>query len=274
VRRRCGSSDAARTGSPAPSASRDEGGKHRERTTVGRARARVGELARGCRACRDRPGRAGGDLAPSGLDPQATGGRLGLAAGDGEADLPDPVSGAEADLRDAPKSDSRSLALRGTEGPQPGHGGRRMRTLALHPRPRGGLERSRRALLRRSPDGPLVPGGLRLLPLRTKGTADNWLPLEQMWTAEKALRAGRGFYPGPRPPASAASCSGPFAPAPGLTSATPFSARSSGQGLKARPCSAVPASARMRPRGQPFRPERSRSDRAARRASFQATSGV
>jgi hypothetical protein len=138
----------------------------------------------------------------------------------------------------------------------------------------GAWKRSRRALLRRSPDGPLVPGGLRLLPLRTKGTADNWLPLEQMWTAEKALRAGRGFYPGPRPPASAASCSGPFAPARGLTSATPFSARSSGQGLKARPCSAVPASARMRPRGQPFRPERSRSDRAARRASFQATSGV
>jgi hypothetical protein len=33
--------------------------------------------------------------------------------------------------------------------------------------------------------------------LRTKGTADNWLPLEQMWTAEKALRAGRGFYPWP-----------------------------------------------------------------------------
>jgi hypothetical protein len=33
--------------------------------------------------------------------------------------------------------------------------------------------------------------------LRTKGTADRWRPLEQMWTAEKARRSGRGFYPWP-----------------------------------------------------------------------------
>jgi hypothetical protein len=33
--------------------------------------------------------------------------------------------------------------------------------------------------------------------LRAKGTADNWTPLEQMWIAEKAYRAGRGFYPWP-----------------------------------------------------------------------------
>jgi hypothetical protein len=33
--------------------------------------------------------------------------------------------------------------------------------------------------------------------LRTKGTADHWAPLEQMWTAEKAFRSGRGFYPWP-----------------------------------------------------------------------------
>ena len=33
--------------------------------------------------------------------------------------------------------------------------------------------------------------------LRRKGTADRWTPLEQMWTAEKALRAGRGFHPWP-----------------------------------------------------------------------------
>jgi hypothetical protein len=33
--------------------------------------------------------------------------------------------------------------------------------------------------------------------LRRKGTADHWRPREQMWTAEKALRAGRGFYPWP-----------------------------------------------------------------------------
>jgi hypothetical protein len=33
--------------------------------------------------------------------------------------------------------------------------------------------------------------------LRTKGTADRWTPLEQMWVAEKAYRAGRGFYPWP-----------------------------------------------------------------------------
>jgi hypothetical protein len=33
--------------------------------------------------------------------------------------------------------------------------------------------------------------------LRRKGTADNWSPLEQMWVGERALRAGRGFYPWP-----------------------------------------------------------------------------
>jgi hypothetical protein len=32
--------------------------------------------------------------------------------------------------------------------------------------------------------------------LRTKGTADHWSPLEQIWTAEKALRS-RGFSPWP-----------------------------------------------------------------------------
>jgi hypothetical protein len=33
--------------------------------------------------------------------------------------------------------------------------------------------------------------------LRLKGTADHWTPLEQMWVAERAFRAGRGFYPWP-----------------------------------------------------------------------------
>lgn len=33
--------------------------------------------------------------------------------------------------------------------------------------------------------------------LRRKGTADRWTPYEQMWVAERALRAGRGFYPWP-----------------------------------------------------------------------------
>ena len=33
--------------------------------------------------------------------------------------------------------------------------------------------------------------------LRRKGTADKWAPYEQMWVAERALRAGRGFYPWP-----------------------------------------------------------------------------
>jgi hypothetical protein len=33
--------------------------------------------------------------------------------------------------------------------------------------------------------------------LRRKGTADRWTPLEQMWVAERALRAGRGFFPWP-----------------------------------------------------------------------------
>jgi hypothetical protein len=32
---------------------------------------------------------------------------------------------------------------------------------------------------------------------RKKGTANHWTPLEQMWVAERALRAGRGFYPWP-----------------------------------------------------------------------------
>jgi hypothetical protein len=33
--------------------------------------------------------------------------------------------------------------------------------------------------------------------LRRKGTADHWTPLEQIWTAERAWRSGRGFYPWP-----------------------------------------------------------------------------
>jgi hypothetical protein len=33
--------------------------------------------------------------------------------------------------------------------------------------------------------------------LRSKGTADHWTPLEQMWIAERAYRSGRGFYPWP-----------------------------------------------------------------------------
>jgi hypothetical protein len=33
--------------------------------------------------------------------------------------------------------------------------------------------------------------------LRAKGTADRWLPLEQMWVAERAYSSGRGFYPWP-----------------------------------------------------------------------------
>jgi len=33
--------------------------------------------------------------------------------------------------------------------------------------------------------------------LMHKGTANHWTPLEQMWAAERAHRAGRGFYPWP-----------------------------------------------------------------------------
>ena len=33
--------------------------------------------------------------------------------------------------------------------------------------------------------------------LATKGPANNWTPLEQMWVAERAHRAGRGFDPWP-----------------------------------------------------------------------------
>jgi hypothetical protein len=39
--------------------------------------------------------------------------------------------------------------------------------------------------------------------LAQKGTANNWTPLEQMWVAERAHRAGRGFYPWPN---TARSC--------------------------------------------------------------------
>jgi hypothetical protein len=58
----------------------------------------------------------------------------------------------------------------------------------------------------RDPDPPYYGGlqmdltfqrtyGLRLL--RREGTANHWSPREQMWVAERALRAGRGFYPWP-----------------------------------------------------------------------------
>ena len=33
--------------------------------------------------------------------------------------------------------------------------------------------------------------------LRSKGTADHWTPMEQMWTAERAFQSGRGFFPWP-----------------------------------------------------------------------------
>ena len=38
---------------------------------------------------------------------------------------------------------------------------------------------------------------------RRKGTANNWSALEQMWVAERAYAAGRGFYPWPN---TARSC--------------------------------------------------------------------
>ena len=33
--------------------------------------------------------------------------------------------------------------------------------------------------------------------LRKKGTANRWLPIEQIWVAERAYRSGRGFSPWP-----------------------------------------------------------------------------
>jgi hypothetical protein len=33
--------------------------------------------------------------------------------------------------------------------------------------------------------------------LLRRGWANRWSPIEQMWVAERALRAGRGFYPWP-----------------------------------------------------------------------------
>jgi hypothetical protein len=58
-----------------------------------------------------------------------------------------------------------------------------------------------------STSNPVYDGGLQMdmtfqrhygpYLLRKKGTADRWEPLEQIWTAEKARRSGRGFYPWP-----------------------------------------------------------------------------
>lgn len=39
--------------------------------------------------------------------------------------------------------------------------------------------------------------------LRSKGTADRWAPIEQIWVAERAYRSGRGFGPWPN---TARSC--------------------------------------------------------------------
>lgn len=39
--------------------------------------------------------------------------------------------------------------------------------------------------------------------LRTKGTANRWSPIEQIWVAERAYRSGRGFTPWPN---TARSC--------------------------------------------------------------------
>jgi hypothetical protein len=56
-------------------------------------------------------------------------------------------------------------------------------------------------------DGGLYYGGLQMdlgfqrtygrALFARKGTANNWTPLEQMWVAERALQAGRGFWPWP-----------------------------------------------------------------------------
>ena len=73
----------------------------------------------------------------------------------------------------------------------------------LHPPLRRELDRQRRPVLRRPADGPGLPAA-RTAPwlLRTKGTADHWTPLEQIWTAEKAAKS-RGFWPWPN---TARSC--------------------------------------------------------------------
>ena len=87
------------------------------------------------------------------------------------------------------------------------HRAKRARRLAAHPPHMAGwlcIHRYEGAW--NDPNGPYYGGlqmdlgfqrtyGARLL--RRKGTADHWTPLEQMWVAERALRAGRGFYPWP-----------------------------------------------------------------------------
>ena len=84
---------------------------------------------------------------------------------------------------------------------------RRVRRLAFHPpHLRGWLCIQRHEADWSDPNPPYY-GGLQMDIsfqrayghdlLRRKGTADNWTPLEQMWVAERAHRAGRGFYPWP-----------------------------------------------------------------------------
>jgi hypothetical protein len=50
----------------------------------------------------------------------------------------------------------------------------------------GGLQMDRGFMLRYAPRH-----------LLRRGWADRWTPLEQMWVAERAHRAGRGFWPWP-----------------------------------------------------------------------------
>jgi hypothetical protein len=85
------------------------------------------------------------------------------------------------------------------------HRAKRARRLAAHPPHKPGwlcIHRSEGAW-----DDPGAPyyGGLQMdigfqrhygpHLLRSKGTADHWSPLEQMWVAERAHRSGRGYYP-------------------------------------------------------------------------------
>ena len=122
---------------------------------------------------------------------------MALAAGDGRSPDPDPNSPARSRERAAGcATSSPSGAHRAKAAHAAGEAPAPPLELALHPSLRGKLD---------DPGAPYY-GGLQMSYsfqqtyggwlLRSKGTANHWSPLEQIWTAVRAHRA-RGFAPWP-----------------------------------------------------------------------------
>ena len=102
---------------------------------------------------------------------------------------------------DEPASTAAGCFASGRAAPS-GRGGRRRG----HPTTTSGCASTATRAAGSTPNAPYYGGlqmdlgfqrayGAKLL--ETKGTADNWSPLEQMWVAERAHASGRGFYPWP-----------------------------------------------------------------------------